>query len=64
MLVLGVGYLLAQILDFGFELGVFTAEVVNGELEFGILTAQGDDFIIYLGKVIQKLLVVTSEHLY
>ena len=60
MLVLGVGYLLAEILDFGFELGVFTAEVVNGELEFGILTAEGDDFIVNLGKVIEETLVVSS----
>ena len=60
----GVGYLLAEILDFGFELGVFSAEVVNRELEFGILTAEGDDFIVNLGEVIEEALVVTGEHLY
>ena len=64
MLGLGVGYLLAQILDFGFELGVFSAEVVNGELEFGILTAEGNDFIVNLSEVIEEALVVTGEHLY
>ena len=44
---LGVGDLLAEILDFGFQLDVFTAELIYGVFEFAILLAEGDDLIIH-----------------
>ena len=59
-----MGKLLAKILDFGFELDVFTAELVNGEFEFCVLSAEFKDFIIDFGKVIQEFLVVAGKHVY
>ena len=57
-----LGQLLAQILDFGFELGVFPAELVYGELELGVLLAEFEDFIVDFTKVLQEFLIVSCEH--
>ena len=54
--------MLAQILDFGFELGVFSAELIYGEFELGVLPAEFEDFIVDFSKVLQEFLIVSCEH--
>ena len=56
-----LGKLLAQILDFGLELDILVTELIYRVFELAILAAEGYDFTIHCGEVLDEAFVLRGE---